>query len=241
MSFCEEIIGDARLICADCRDVLPTLGKVDAVVTDPPYGIGFKYESHDDTADGYGEFIWSVIEQCENLCWPGSPIFVWQAMLNAGSFHQWFPRNWRIFAALKNFVQVRPTPMQYAWDPILVWWTPEGKPFRADNWGRDFFVADTASVVADSSQKFGHPCPRPLDHLDYIIERFVKPRACVLDPFAGSGTTGVACAKLGRKFIGIEIEPKYFDIACRRIEAAYKQPDMFIPRPAPATQEALDV
>jgi DNA modification methylase len=55
----------------------------------------------------------------------------------------------------------------------------------------------------------------------------------------GSGTTGVACAKLGRKFIGIEIEPKYFDIACRRIEAAYKQPDMFIPRPEAPKQEAM--
>ena len=60
-----------------------------------------------------------------------------------------------------------------------------------------------------------------------------------LDPFMGSGTTGVACAKLGRKFIGIEIEPKYFDIACRRIEQAYAQPDMFI-EPAPkAVQEAM--
>ena len=61
----------------------------------------------------------------------------------------------------------------------------------------------------------------------------------ILDPFMGSGTTGVACAKLGRKFIGIEIEPKYFDIACKRIEAAYAQPDMFIEPPAKAVQDAM--
>ena len=61
----------------------------------------------------------------------------------------------------------------------------------------------------------------------------------VLDPFMGSGTTGVACVKLGRKFIGIELEPKYFDIACRRIEDAYKQPDMFIERPKKAEQMTL--
>ncbi len=61
----------------------------------------------------------------------------------------------------------------------------------------------------------------------------------ILDPFMGSGTTGVACAKLGRKFIGIEIEPKYFDIACERIRKAYDQPDMFIERPKPPKQEAL--
>ena len=61
----------------------------------------------------------------------------------------------------------------------------------------------------------------------------------ILDPFMGSGTTGVAAVKLGRKFIGIEIEPKYFDIACRRISEALKQPDMFIEKPKPAVQEAL--
>ena len=63
----------------------------------------------------------------------------------------------------------------------------------------------------------------------------------ILDPFMGSGTTGVACAKLGRKFIGIELEKKYFDIACQRIEEAYQQPDMFIEPPAKAKQEAMDL
>ena len=61
----------------------------------------------------------------------------------------------------------------------------------------------------------------------------------ILDPFMGSGTTGVACAKLGRRFIGIEIDPKYFDIACKRIFDAYKQPDLFIERPAAPVQEAM--
>lgn len=63
----------------------------------------------------------------------------------------------------------------------------------------------------------------------------------VLDPFMGSGTTGVACVKLGRKFIGIELEPKYFDIACKRIEQAYKQPDMFIEQPKKAEQVGMDL
>lgn len=63
----------------------------------------------------------------------------------------------------------------------------------------------------------------------------------VLDPFMGSGTTGVACAKMGRKFIGIEIEPKYFDIACKRIEEAYKQPDMFVELPKKAEQINFDI
>ncbi len=72
-----------------------------------------------------------------------------------------------------------------------------------------------------------------------LVSLFTDPDTTILDPFMGSGTTGVACARLGRKFIGIEIEPKYFDIACRRIEEAYKQSDMFIEPPARAKQEAL--
>ena len=69
-----------------------------------------------------------------------------------------------------------------------------------------------------------HPTQKPIALMQWCVE---KTTGTVLDPFMGSGTTGVACANLGRKFIGIEIEPKYFDIACRRIEQAYKQPRLF--------------
>ena len=113
------VIGDATLYLGDCREILPTLGNVDAVVADPPYGIGFKYASHVDDAATYPEFIWPIIEACEDPLAPGGPVFVWQTMLNAGQFHKLFPRDWRIFAAVKNFVQVRPTAMQFAWDPCL--------------------------------------------------------------------------------------------------------------------------
>jgi DNA modification methylase len=161
-------------------------------------------------------------------------------MLNIGRFKEWFPRDWRIFCAAKNFVQVRPTPMQFAWDPVLVWWVAGAKGYRADNWGRDFYIADTASIVADPASKWGHPCQRPIDHMTYVVERFIRPASLVIDPFMGSGTTGVAAVKLGRRFIGIEIEPKYFDIACRRIQAALDAPDLFVERPAPAQQLSWD-
>jgi site-specific DNA-methyltransferase (adenine-specific) len=71
----------------------------------------------------------------------------------------------------------------------------------------------------------------------WLVNRGSLRGMTVLDPFMGSGTTGVACAKLERRFVGIELEPRYFDIACRRIEAAYRQPDMFVPRPEKAKQE----
>ena len=222
-----ERIGDAELHLGDCLEILPTLGKVDAVVTDPPYGIGFKYASHDDTPEGYGVWLWSILEEAERHCSEGAPVFVWQAMLNVRRFHQWFPREWRLFAAAKNFVQIRPTAMQFAYDPVVVWWSP-GKPWSAGTQSRDFHIANTASVIADTSNiERGHPCPRPLDQVTHVIEQWCRHGSTALDPFMGSGTTGVACAKLGRRFIGIEIDPGYFDIACKRIDDAYRQRDLF--------------
>ena len=78
--------------------------------------------------------------------------------------------------------------------------------------------------------------------MEWLVSRTSdEPGQTILDPFMGSGTTGVACARLGRSFIGIEIEPRYFDIACKRIEDAYKQADLFIAAPAEPqpSQEAL--
>jgi site-specific DNA-methyltransferase (adenine-specific) len=229
-----EVIGDCTLYLGDCLEVLPTLGKVDACITDPPYGIGFKYASHDDTPDGYGEWLWSVLKSAEEICLPGAPVFVWQAMLNVRRFAEWFPREWRLFAAAKNFVQMRPTAMQYAYDPVVVWWVAGGKPWSLGTQSRDFHIANTALLISTPHNiERGHPCPRPLDQVWHVVNQWVRPGSICLDPFMGSGTTGVACAKLGRRFIGIEIEPKYFDIAVRRVEEAYRQTDLFVQMQAP--------
>ena len=220
------VIGDAVLYCADCREALPMLreGSVDAIIIDPPFGIDFKYETHDDTPEGYGEWLWSIIEQCEQKAKPGSPIFVWQAMLNVRKFAEWFPRDWRIFAACKNFVQMRPTVMQYAFDPVVVWWTEGNKPWTDGTASRDFYVADTSpSRHVGLSNVSGHPCPRPLEAVRHIIGQWVKPGGIVLDCFAGSGTTGVACTMLGRRFIGIEIDKVYFSVMVQRITEAQMQ------------------
>ena len=214
------------LIHGDCLEVLPTLkaGSVDAVVTDPPYGIGFKYSQHNDTPDGYGEFIWECVNKSESLCSPGSPIFVWQSMTNIRNFHRWFPRDWRIFAAAKNFVQMRPTPMQYSYDPVVVWWT-DGDVWAEGTASRDFHVANTnPSCRTKGSVDFveGHPCPRPLGQVEHIVSQWVKRGGVVIDPYMGSGTTGVACVNLDRDFIGIEIDEHYYNIAKERIEQAQR-------------------
>lgn len=86
-----------------------------------------------------------------------------------------------------------------------------------------------------------HPARFPVSLATELIAPFSDPGDVICDPFLGSGTTGVAAVKLGRQFVGIELEPKYFDISCRRVSDALKQPDMFIERPAPAQQEALEI
>ena len=215
---------DLRL--GDCLEILPTLAdnSVDAVITDPPYGINHKYESHDDTPEGYGEWLWSIIELAESKCKPASPIFVYQAMPNVRMFNEWFPRDWRIFAACKNFVQMRPTAMQYSFDPVIVWWTDGDDKYSEGTLSRDWHIGNTSpsSRVGLNNVK-GHPCPRPLDQVRHIVNQWVRPNSAVLDPFMGSGTTGVACVQTGRNFIGIELEPKYFEIAQKRIAEAQLQ------------------
>lgn len=228
------IIGDATLYLGDCMDVLPTLQKVDAVITDPPYGVGFKYESHDDRPEsyegGYDRWLMAIIEACESLCTPSSPVFVWQSGTHIRLLSARFQRNWRLFVAAKNFVQMRPIAMQHAFDPVVVWWIEGEKPWSAGTASRDFHIANTAPVIGQAnSLERGHPCPRPFDQVSHVINQWVKPGAMTLDPFMGSGTTGVAAIQMGRKFIGIEREPKYFDIACKRIEQACAQGRLFEP------------
>lgn len=223
--------GRVRLYRADCLAVLPLLpaGVVAAIVTDPPYGIGFQYDAHDDTPAGYGDWLWSVMMECERICAPGSPLFVWQGMPNCREWPTWFPRDYRIFAAAKNFVQIRPHAMQNAFDPVLVWWT-DGARYRHPGGitTRDFHLADTASIIGNPRRlEKGHPCPRPLDTVRYIAERFVRPGGPIADPFMGSGTAAVACLQTGHPFIGIEVSPAYFDIAVLRIESALKEPDLY--------------
>ena len=207
-----------KLYCADCMDVLPHLSGVGAVVTDPPFGIGFKYESHDDSESDYESLITRLVSEINRMGVTGA-VVVWQAMKHANKWHRWFPEGFRIFAACKGFVQFRPTPIQFSWDPVIFWGHASGDPSVIR---KDFHLQNLAPF-GFGREKIEHPCPRPVEQVQYVIETFTIEGETVLDPFLGSGTTGVACVKLGRKFIGIEKEPKYFDIAVKRIERALSE------------------
>jgi hypothetical protein len=218
-------LGDHTLYCGDCLDVLPRLGTADAVVTDPPYGIGFRYDQHNDApesyqeAGGYGAWVWQIVEQAEALCPDGAPVFVWQSPANIRHYAAWFPRDWRLFCGARNFVQMGAGAMQWAFDAVLVWWKPGAKPWSAATANRDWHVADTASQVArpDNIQR-QHPCPRPADQVAHIITQWVRPGALIVDLFGGSGTTTIAAEMTGRRCVAIEISPAYCDLAILRWE-----------------------
>ena len=223
-----ETIGDATLYLGDCREILPTLGRVDAVISDPPYGLDMDYgELSDDTRAALTKLapewvaaarkisdrvvctpgvanLWLYPEPYWTMCW---------AISGAGSRGKWGFNCWQPILC-------------YGPDPYLA----TGKGARPD-----------LIFLNETSEKNGHPCPKPVGFMKRLIERGSLDGELICDPFMGSGTTGVAAVKLGRRFIGIEIEPRYFDIACERITKAVAQPDLFIEKRAAEIQQTLDL
>ena len=222
-----ERIGDATLYLADCMDVLPTLGGVDAVVTDPPYGIshssnhGASWQGRQIANDADTSARDSALEGFENVAafgtWKTPPIagakgaLVWDKGPAFGMGDLSFP--WK-----------------GSWEMIYL----RGRIWRGT---REEGVLRGHIQVSWESRGRSHPHQKPVSLIAALLKKLPRD-AVVLDPFMGSGTTGVACAKLGRRFIGIEIDPGYFDIACKRIEEAYRQPDMLVEAErAPAPQQ----
>jgi site-specific DNA-methyltransferase (adenine-specific) len=210
-------IGGATLYLGDCMDILPTLPKVDAVITDPPYGIGFG-KSHTKWSANRGVVLgnWDeVIPDVSALLTICDNITIW----GGERFSLPVKRGWLTWVkpdAAPTFAST-----EFAWRNV-------DKPAR-------HFVH---SISATNQERVGHPTQKPLPLMIWCLEQAGMPQL-VLDPFMGSGTTGVACAQMGRNFIGIEREPKYFDIACKRIEQAYAQGQMFAPEPVKQEQACL--
>lgn len=219
--------GDATLYCGDCLEILPKLCKVDALVTDPPYGIGWSRGSWDDSPDSYAGLMRWLVAEANRLVASGY-VFVFQAMKRCADWADWFPSGWRIFAACKNFAQIRPTGVWHSWDPVIFWRNgPKSVLNTEPNSGhvkRDYHVGNVSGCFRENAE---HPCPRPVDTMEHIVQLAADQGGAILDPFMGSGTTGVACVRTGRKFIGIEIEPKYFEIAKARIRKAQEELSLF--------------
>ena len=198
-------IGKARLYLGRCEDVLPLIGRVDAVVTDPPYGIGFaaqptKWQRRaGKQPEAWDDATVDVVASLPDL----APSIIW-----GGNYY--------------------PLPVTRGW---LSWFKPDAPPSMAN-----FELAWTSfdqnarqlsvSISETNPERVGHPTQKPLRLMKWCLA-FLPDARTILDPFMGSGTTGVAAVQMGRDFIGIEREPAYFDIACRRIEDAQRQGNLF--------------
>ena len=221
-----EHIGDATLYLGDCRDVLPTLGKVDAVVTDPPYGINAGSGIGKVTKEG------SDFRHCSDwdTATPAKSLF--DELLLCARYHIIWGGNYFELPPTKGFLvwdKVQPENFTLAMAEMA--WTNIDTPAKIYRW---------KSMSINGGAPKHHPTQKPLDLMRWCVS-YVPPAArTILDPFMGSGTTGVACAHEGRRFIGIEREPAYFDIACKRIADAYAQPRLFAPsQPAKPVQPSM--
>jgi DNA modification methylase len=216
-----ETIGDATLYLGDCREILPTLGKVDAVVTDPPYGIG-ETGCNSRQTDGVSRLGTKTrLVHYEAACWDDQTAD--DALAAALEVAQWAI----VFGG--NYYALPPSSCWLVWDKLNTGdfadcelaWTNLPKAVRRLRY------LWNGMIRANGEARGDHPTQKPIGVMTWCIQQLPADAHTILDPFMGSGTTGVACIKLGRRFIGIEMEPKYFDIACRRIEEAWKQPRLF--------------
>lgn len=206
-----EVIGDATLYLGDCMDILPTLPKVDAVITDPPYGIAATWKGG--SGNGWGKSTQEAALRNEWDDAPPSPDLL--ASLLGMSDEQ------IIWGG--NYFDLPPSRCWFVWNKPERNFTLAEAELAWTN--RDNVVRVFDGVRSDPGRV--HPTQKPLALMAWCVQK--TKGETVLDPFMGSGTTGVAAIQLGRKFIGIEREPKYFDIACRRIEQAAKQGQLFEP------------
>lgn len=237
------VIGDCVLYRGDCRTVLPLLGPVDAVVMDPPYGVGLKgkralrhgtvqtfrpgHYGHPDTLEYVVSVVLPSLEWCRKIA--GCVV------VTPGIRHCWqYPAP----DDLGCFFSASGTGMG-RWgftcsQPILFY----GKdPYLTHNLGSR--PNSCGQTYPNDANAIDHPCAKPLPMWRWLVNRVSLEGMTVLDPMMGAGTTGVACVELRRKFIGIELQVEYFDLACRRIEQAYTQLRLPLVERAQPVQQAL--
>jgi site-specific DNA-methyltransferase (adenine-specific) len=241
VSFEKVVLADGRAVLyrGDCLEVLPTLGNVDAVVTDPPYGEtsltwdaavrGWTAWAPTRSLWCFGSMRFFMANAAEFDGWKFAQDVVWQKH-NGSNFHadrfrrihenvlQFYRGDWATIYkepvttndATKRTVRAKARPPHTGHIERIPYVSEDGGP-----------RLQRSVIEARSCHGFAvHPTQKPVEIIKPLVQYSVPPCGAVLDPFTGSGSVGVAAVRLGRRFIGIEINPAYFDIACRRIEAA---------------------
>lgn len=232
----EERIGDCRLILGDCLKVMPLLEPVDAVVTDPPYGYGYKPSRNGSVNSvsfkrNFGPEH-KLIGDTGKMDFDPRPMLVARRHIIWGGncFSDKLPneKSWLVWFKADGNTAIDQGHAELAWTDI-------GCAIRGLNHRWYGMVRDSEKGVQNK-----HPTQKPVAVMEWCLG-YISASDIVLDPYMGSGTTLVACAKLGRKGIGIELDPDYFEIACQRVEEAYRQPDLFVAPPASPEQTGMDL
>lgn len=253
----EKLAEGVVLYLGDCRTILPALGRFDVGISDPPYsphvhskewrstaltargaprvaskhaGIDFAALSPDQaerTSRSFAEIIdrWSIIF-CDI-----EGVALWKESFETAGLEYVRSCVWDKVDSAPQFTGDRPANGA----EIFVCAHPNGKKRWNGGGRRNVF---RHAVNGERGNK-AHPTQKPTSLMREVVELFSDPGEAIIDPFMGSGTTGIAAVQLGRKFTGIEIQPKYFDIACRRISDALARPDLFIEPPKPPKQESF--
>ena len=209
-----ETIGLATLYLGDCREVLPTLAPCDLILTDPPYGIGIAANP--------------VRQAHEKMEWDAEPPSAWLFGLM-----QERARNLIVWGG--NYFPLPPSQTFLVWDKMQ----PENFSLAmCEQAWCSFQKPAKMRRLSVTNYAKEHPTQKPVELMEWCIGH-APDSDTVCDPFMGSGTTGVAAVRMGRTFVGIEREPKYFDIACKRIEQAYAQPRLFQDNKPPAPEQAV--
>lgn len=219
----EEIMGNARLILADCRDVLPALTNIGAILTDPPYGMDYR-SGHNSGRSGAGaEMVrkdgnFAPIQGDQEPFDPapilalGVPSVIW----GGNYFNDRLPsgKRWLIWDKLAG-----KTPFPSGSDVELAWTSEPGPDRIFTHLWRGIMRAGEENVVHSGKH---HPHQKPIALMSWCLQ-FLPGDGPILDPFMGSGTTGIAAHRAGREFIGIESDPAHFETAIRRISEGQRQ------------------
>lgn len=219
------VIGNAELWHGDCREVLPSLGRFDLVLTDPPYGLGAVLDRTPSETTRWSKHFGT-----------GAPS--WDADVSAEGVRLALASSELAIVWGGQFYVLKPGRCWLSWNKIIRNWSSSEAEHAWTNIEKPNRVFDYSHGQLATEGKHYHPTQKPAPLMAWCLSHAPDART-VIDPFMGSGTTGVACAQLGRAFTGIERERRYFDIACERISRAQAQGALFEPEQPKQEQETL--
>lgn len=225
----KEVIGDCTLYLGDSIEILNYVS-AECLVTDPPYGVGLgevvngqareknqqPYTMFSDTVENIKNSVLPIIVKSLDICQRG--------IITPGNRNAFLYPEPDDFGVWYNPAGTGRGKWGYILAHAILYYGKDPRAGKCATASSAWALNDSVSEIKNKE----HPCPKPVKFTKWMVDKASMEGETVLDPFMGSGTTGVACVELGRKFIGIEIEEKYFDLSCRRIEQAQRQPDMFL-------------